>query len=252
MDDRAVYDPRFGRLLRAERRRRGLRQIDVEAASGVDQTTISLIERGRLAGLTVERIRRAAASLGIGVELNARGAPAGLMDAMHAGHAELLLGILRRHGWANLAEYTFNHFGERGSVDVVAWHPDHRALLIVEVKTRIVDVQELLATFDRKCRIVPRLLATERGWRPTIIGRLLLLADGATQRRIVAAHEQTFSAVFPDRSRRARQWLRYPSGRLAALWFLSPTNPSRGNQAQPGSDRVRRGAPRSGNPSGAT
>lgn len=247
-----MYDPRFGRLLRAERRRRGMRQIDVEAASGVDQTTISLIERGMVAGLTVARIRRAAASLGIGVELHARGAPLTLVDAKHASHAEMLLAILRRQGWATLAEYTFNHYGERGSLDVVAWHPDHRALLIVEVKTRIVDVQELLATFDRKCRIVPRLLATERGWRPTVIGRLLLVADGATQRRIVAAHEHTFSAAFPDRSRRARQWLRYPSGPLAALWFLSPTNPGRGNRLRFGSERVRHPAPRSETRSGAT
>ena len=44
---------------------------------------------------------------------------------------------------------------ERGSVDVLAWHPVHSALLIVEVKGRIIDVQDLLASVDRKRRVVP-------------------------------------------------------------------------------------------------
>ena len=62
-----------------------------------------------------------------------------------------------------MVEYTFNHYGERGSVDVVAYHAGHRALLIVEVKTRLTDLQAFLASFGRKLRVVPALVRDDRG-----------------------------------------------------------------------------------------
>jgi hypothetical protein len=43
----------------------------------------------------------------------------------------------------------------------VGWHAETRTLLIIEVKSRIADVQDLHATMDRKCRVVPGLLARE-------------------------------------------------------------------------------------------
>jgi hypothetical protein len=68
-------------------------------------------------------------------------------------------------GWQTVLEYTFQHFGERGSVDVLAWRPDVRALLLVEVKPDLDDLQDMLSALDRKARLVPRLIATERAWQ---------------------------------------------------------------------------------------
>jgi transcriptional regulator with XRE-family HTH domain len=50
-------DVRAGRLLRALRRRRGLRQIDLAVAAGLAQSTISLIERGHLDRLAIRTLR---------------------------------------------------------------------------------------------------------------------------------------------------------------------------------------------------
>jgi hypothetical protein len=119
-------------------------------------------------------------------------------------------------------EYTFNHFGERGSVDIVGWHAGRAALVLIEVKTRIVDVQELLSSVTRKARIVPRLLQQERAWQPTFIGRLLALLDTSANRRAIARHEKTFAAAFPERTVTARRWLQAPQGDLAAVLFLDP------------------------------
>jgi transcriptional regulator with XRE-family HTH domain len=55
-----VDDRRIGRLIRAARLRKDWRQADLEAASGVDQTTIWLVENGRLDGLTLHVIRSVA------------------------------------------------------------------------------------------------------------------------------------------------------------------------------------------------
>lgn len=243
-----VNDARIGRLIRAARQRRGWRQLDVEHAAGIDQTTQSLIERGHLSGLTLTTIRRSAAALELDVELEVRGASAylvRLLDERHASLVECVVAILRAHGWVIVAEYTFNHFGERGSVDVLAWHPKSSTLLIVEVKTRIVDVQELLATFDRKCRLMPKLVRSERGWDAATIGRLLVVEEGATQRRAVRAHAQTFASVLSGGSREARQWVRTPVGAIGAVWFLSPTTLGRGSARNPGSRRVRSARSRS-------
>jgi hypothetical protein len=117
-------------------------------------------------------------------------------------------------------------------------------LLLVEVKTRLVDVQELLATLDRKCRVVPALLARDRGWRAAAVGRLVVAYDASTARRVVARHAETFSAALPARSAAVRQWLRRPAGPLAGLWFLSPTTGGRGKHASVTAERVRRASRR--------
>jgi len=75
------------------------------------------------------------------------------------------------------------------------------------------------------------------------IGRLVVVEDRATARRIVKSHRQTFGSVLPARSRRVRQWLVQPDGGLAGLWFLSSTNGSRGSRTTGGIRRVRRPKP---------
>ena len=85
-----------------------------------------------------------------------------LLDAAHAGIVDQVVALLVANGWEVVPEATFNHFGERGSVDVLAWHPIHRALLIIEVKSVVPDVQALLAGVDRKVRIAPAIARSSR------------------------------------------------------------------------------------------
>src|SRR5687768_12711479 len=130
-----------------------------------DQTTVSLVERGRVDGLTLKAVRAVASAVGVPVELWPRMAAADVTRLLDEGHAHLVeavLTILRDNRWETIAEYTFSHFGERGSVDIVAWHAVTRTPLVVEIKTVLLDVQDLLGTLDRKCRLVPQLLGVER------------------------------------------------------------------------------------------
>jgi len=129
---------------------------------------------------------------------------------------------LRTLGWEVLLEYTFNHYGERGSVDVIGWHALSGALLIVEVKSRLTDLQALLASLGRKLRIVPDLLARERGWKAVSVGRLVVLPGWTANRTVVERHRAIFDASFPGRAADVRRWLRDPRGpTLAAVWFVS-------------------------------
>jgi hypothetical protein len=88
---------------------------------------------------------------------------------------------------------------------------------LVEVKSRITDVQDLHAAMAQKRRVVPMLLSRERGWRPTSIGQLLVVAEASAQRRLVARHAEIFSVSFAQRGRDARSWLAHPAGTLSAL-----------------------------------
>jgi hypothetical protein len=142
---------------------------------------------------------------------------------------------MRADGWETTAEYTFNHFGDRGSVDVIGWHTAHRALLIVEVKTVLVDVQDVLAALDRKCRVVPPLLARDRGWRARAVGRMLVIRDATAARTVVRRHARTFDSVLPRRATDAREWLRAPGGPIGAVWFMSGTNVGRTRRGARGS-----------------
>ena len=142
-----------------------------------------------------------------------------LLDAAHAGLVDQVVSLLSAEGWHVIPEATFNNFGERGSVDVLAWHPEHQALLIVEVKSAMPDVQALLAGVDRKQRI-GRKLAEERGWRVRSVSRLIVFPDDRTVRRRLGEHASTFDVAYPARTRDVRRWIRLPSGPISGLLFL--------------------------------
>ncbi|MCI0582633.1 MAG: hypothetical protein L0227_07015 [Chloroflexi bacterium] len=143
-----------------------------------------------------------------------------LLDADHARLVEMVVRELRAGGWHCLTEATFAIRGERGSVDVLAYHEGTGILLVVEVKSVIADAQATLATFDRKIRLGPE-IARERGWRVRSVAAVMVLAEGRTNRRRVEALRATFDTHLPARSADMRTFLARPSGAIRGLWFLS-------------------------------
>jgi transcriptional regulator with XRE-family HTH domain len=220
----AMTDEQAGRLIAAVRRHLGLRQADVAAAAGVDGKVVSLLERGQLERVSVARFRRVCAALGIERDLTLRwrgGLGDRLIDRGHAFIVDAVLSDLRRHGWEVQPEFTFNVFGERGSVDVLAWHPGRRALLIVEVKTRLTDLGSLLMSMSRKVRLVPPLVAKDLGWDRRCLGHVVVIADTRANRATVTGHRVTFDAAFPSATAATRAWIRSPARDVAGLWFLA-------------------------------
>jgi hypothetical protein len=187
---------------------------------------IARIEQGRADRLTVRSLERVATALGARVtcRLDWNGeALDRLLDAGHAAIVEQVVRLLTADGWRCATEVSFNVFGERGSVDVLAFHPGSRVVLVVEVKTVVPDVQLTLVALDRKVRLALG-IAAERGWMADSVARLLVVGESRTSRRRVAAHAATFGSVLPDRAWAVRRWLRAPDARcpIAGLWFLSP------------------------------
>lgn len=216
-------DQRVGLAFRRVRLRRNDRQRDVAGRAGISTSAYSLLERGHLDAATLGSIRAAAAALEIRIDVVARWRGGDLDRLLHGRHAaisEQVARRLRNAGWDVVPEVSFNYFGERGVIDLVAWYSRSRTQLIVELKTELVDVNELLGTMDRRRRLAPE-FARERGWRPGNTGAWIVVADSRTNRRHVAAHRELFRAAFPNDGRQVAGWLRDPSRSQAALWFLT-------------------------------
>jgi transcriptional regulator with XRE-family HTH domain len=234
-------DAQVGSVLRAVRIRRGLTQAQLGRTVGLSRPVISLIERGGLEQTSLRSVRSVARGLGVSLWMEARwrGAEtARLLDERHAALVRSVVALLRPSGWTLRVEYTFNVWGERGSFDVLAWHPILHAVLAVEVKTRLVDLQDLLSVADRKRRLLEAVSRNE-GWRPIAFGSVIAFRDESWARRAVHQFGPIFEAAFPARTVEVRRWVARPVGQLRGIWFLANDGHGSNNAKPRGSMRVR-------------
>jgi transcriptional regulator with XRE-family HTH domain len=234
-----VDDLRLGSIARAVRVHRRLRQSDVASMAHVSTSTVSRLERGHLESLSVATVRRVAAVLDVRIDMVGRSRGGELDRLMNARHSALHESVARHfeplREWVVRPEATFSVYGERGAVDLLCWHEMRRALLVVELKTEIVDVNELLGTLDRKRRLAGA-VAREFGWAPASVSVWLVVSASRTNRRRVLVHRAMLANALPDDPSRVKRWLANPAGSLAALstWRVP------GDQTGPRPDAPRR------------
>jgi transcriptional regulator with XRE-family HTH domain len=235
-------DMRVGRSLRAVRVKRGWRQEDVARQAGVSQNLVSRAERGLIDGMTLGRIRAIGEAVGVLIDLQPRWRGGELDRLLGARHSALHEAVATRFanlpGWTAVPEVTFSEYGERGAIDVLAWHAPTRTLLVIELKTELVDVQELLGTLDRKRRLA-RKIAGDRGWHPTEVGVWVILAGHRTNRRRVDEHRTVLRAALPADGRTMNAWLLAPRGPVAALSFWPYSTGAPGGRPLAPTRRVR-------------
>jgi transcriptional regulator with XRE-family HTH domain len=222
-------DQRLGAVIRAVRIRRGLRQLDLADASGVSRATVSLLERGHCETLSLVAIRRIAGAVDVRVDLVGRwrgGDLDRLLNRRHSILAESFAAAVKlAGGWQIEPEVSFSIFGERGVIDQLAWHPETRHLLVVEFKTQLVDINELLGTLDRKRRLIRQIAAT-RGWIPCRTSVWLVISDTSTNRRHVHEHATLLRSRLPLDGRQLRKLLRNPTEAGSGVSFWSDASGS--------------------------
>jgi transcriptional regulator with XRE-family HTH domain len=156
-------DIRVGSAFRAVRLRRRWRQEDVATRAGVARSAISDLERGHFSSMPLHTVRRIASVLDIRVDLITRWRGGEVSRMLSARHSALHESAARHFeglvDWRVRPEVSFSIYGERGIIDMVAYHAGSGALLVIELKTEIVDVNELVGTLDRKARLAPQIAA---------------------------------------------------------------------------------------------
>jgi transcriptional regulator with XRE-family HTH domain len=237
-------DVRFGTVCRAVRIQRHMTQVQVAAAAGVSRGHVSSLERGRLDSLSVGTLRRIVVTLEGTCELSLKWRGPQLDRLVNAAHAALQGAVLRffgsLEGWVAVPEVTYSIFGERGAIDVLAWHEPTRTLLVVELKTILVEAAEIARTMDVRMRNARR-IAKERGWQPLTTASWVILTDTRTNRRHVRAQHEILAPWARIDGRRMRSWLRAPRGSVSALSFWD--EPAAVNLRRIGTVRSRRSTP---------
>ncbi|MEA2676479.1 MAG: hypothetical protein QOJ81_620 [Chloroflexota bacterium] len=168
-------------------------------------------------------VRRIGQALDVRVELVARwrgGEMDRLLNRRHASLASVVVQLLQSRGWETAPEVSFSVYGERGWIDILAWHAPSRTLLVIEVKTELVDVHETLGVLDRKKRLAPG-IARERGWHALNVAVWLALEEVSTNRHRVQQLAPLLRAALPSGTRAMNAWLSHPAGSIAAMTFLS-------------------------------
>ena len=217
-------DERLASLVRLIRRRSGKTQVQLSLAAQVPLNDLKRIEAGRAGEVRLCRVRRVLEAEGGRARLVPywNGAAAErLLDERHAALVERIVALLIARGWTVEVELSFSEFGERGSIDVLGMHPVARAVAVCEVKSAIGSLEETNRSLDAKERLAPTIVRKRFGWRPLVVGRLLVLPRSTTTRRVIDRHVATLNSLYPARSRDVRSWLRAPTQPIRALWFVS-------------------------------
>jgi len=193
------------------------------------QDDISRAERGRMRDTAKLRRHAAAVDAEIYVSIRWRGGELDrLLDEGHASIVAWIVTTLVSLGWEVHPEVSYAVRGERGSIDVLAWHGPTRTLLVVEVKTELTSIEETLRKHDAKQRLAAMVGDQRFGWgQPASVCRMLVLPESSTSRRRAERHAGVLNLVYRMRGPAARSWLAKPDGTASLLLFAPLTREAR-------------------------
>lgn len=223
-------------------------QVALSIRAGVSRRAVSLLETGHAEKLRLREVEAIARAVGGRIDLRLFWNGPELDRLLDEGHAALGAAVkrrLERWGWLVRVEVSFSHYGERGRIDLLAFHPPTGVLLVIELKTQLVDVQGLLGSLDVKVRLGPH--AAERfGWPVrAVVPAIVFLEHSATRKRL--SRVTPLFDRFDWRGRTAISWLRRPTEARPGglLWFARvPATRSGGSPVLGARQRVRRPRPR--------
>jgi transcriptional regulator with XRE-family HTH domain len=220
-----VFAIEFGRIAATTRRALRKTQAVVGEAVGLSQPAVSLIEHGKLPGVSLRVIGDLSAVLGIQIAWTMRppwvpGSIAstsarrvqrahGQRDRGHARCSAYVRRRLERLGWTVAQEVEIVLGRSHGWIDILAFHAATGALLVGEIKTELRDlgeIQRTLAWYEREAWASARRLGwTVRG----VVVVLFVLATRENDQR-VEQNGEVFAQTWPLRSRTLARWLADP------------------------------------------
>jgi DNA-binding XRE family transcriptional regulator len=191
----------FARLSRDTRIRLDVTQLELARSVGVSRSHIAGIETGRV-DPSLDLAWAIADRLGVDLQLVDR-TPTVIDtrrgDLVHARCSGFTNGRLQRAGWLTARESEVVGLRTHGWIDLLAFDPISRTLVVIELKTRLDDIgaiERQIAWYEREAYDV----ATSMGWRPRrTLAWLLLLASDEIESQ-VSLHRHLLRQAFPDRA----------------------------------------------------
>ena len=182
----------------------GWSQRELARRAGSSQTTVSAVELGTRPALTFAAasslLRAMGARLVVSVDAPFLGDRVRQRDVGHVRLGASTIERLRRSGWDVRTEVEVGGDRSRGWIDILAFHPASRVVLVIELKTEIHDLGQIersLGWYEREARVA----AARFRWRPEcVVGVLFLLATEANDAR-TAANRTAIDLGFPLRFR---------------------------------------------------
>lgn len=192
---------RAGGELRASRKRRRLTQRHLGEAIGVSQSTISRMERGRGAMLSIEVWQRAFVAVERKLMIEAaRDLAAAPLDAGHLQIQELVLRLGRPAGYTGLFELATRPSDPSRSADVGLRDDVRRRLVLVECWNTISDIGAGARTTARKIAEAQALAIALGGERPHTVFGCWVVRATRRNRELLATYPEVFAARFPGSS----------------------------------------------------
>jgi transcriptional regulator with XRE-family HTH domain len=203
----------LGAAMRDERRRRRMSLREVAASAGIGLGTAQAAESGQICSL--ETYARLADALRLRADFQLvdprRREPSDkrAADPVHAAMGEVEAANLRGRGYMVGIDEPFQHYQFAGRADLVAWDVGRQALLHIENKTRLPDLQEAFGSFNAKRSYLGRELAGRAGvgrWRSeTHVFAALWSAEVLHSIRM---HRASFASVCPEPTDAFDAWWR--------------------------------------------
>ncbi len=187
------------------------------------------MESGNIGRLSLDTVERIASVVDVRTKLSGRwrgGDGDRLLSWRHSLLANSFSAAVRAHdGWLLEPEVPFSIYGERGVIDQLGWHESCSHLLVVELKTEFVDINEMLGTLNRKLRLAPK-VAAEKGWRPKLVSAWLIVSDTRTNRRHAAGHSSLLRSRFSLDGRSLASFLDKPASATFGMAFWTDVHPT--------------------------
>jgi len=216
----------IGSSVRASRLDRGWTQAELGATAEVSRSLVAAIETGARAA-SLEVLERVAHALDADLVVELR-APlvVGRTDQRDAAHAACVAAVrrwLERRGYLCVVELPIVDGKIRGWIDLLAFHPESRRLVVVEVKTELRDLGGLQRQVGWYVRAAAGAVAP-LGWRPReAVGLVVFLATTDNDARLTA-QRQAITQAFPVRGRALDDAL---AGAPFKGWGLAMIDPRR-------------------------
>ena len=183
-------------------------QHELSRRTGVSQSTISRIEAAKLDDVPLGTVAVLLEAMGGRLRVEAEAPFLGdrglQIDPAHARMSGYVTRRLERCGWRVATEVEVGGNRSRGWIDVLAFSPATRNVLVIELKTDLHNlgaIDRTLGWYEREAWFAARRL----GWRPSaVVGSLLLLMtdeNDATIRFNRAALRHAFPARSPTLTR---------------------------------------------------